>query len=97
MRPVSGRWDGRVMNEHGRPVPKFRPPWSRGWFIIRRADGPAGVVLEARIPGYATAITEHEDQAAAEAAARQAWQDYAAAVAAVTGQDGQEAEPWAER
>jgi hypothetical protein len=91
----ASRWDRRV-TKGGTPVPQYRPPWSRGWFTVRRAAGPEGVVLETRIPGYlAGKITEHDDQDAAEAAARQTWLRYAADVAAITGQDEQEiAAPW---
>lgn len=85
------KWDGRVVNEAGDAVPQFRPPWSRGWFVIRRAA--EGVELEARIPGCGSAVTGHADQAAAEAAAHAAWLGYAAHVAAVTGRE-QERAPW---
>jgi hypothetical protein len=90
------RWDGRVTNNDGKPVPQYRPSWSRGWFVIRRADGPAGVVLETRIPGYLAGTTRHDDQDAAEAAARGIWRAYASAVAVATGKTGneQETEPW---
>jgi hypothetical protein len=90
------RWDGRVLNSDGKPAPRYRPWWSRGWFVISRADGPAGVVLKTRIPGYLTGVTEHGDQAAAEAAARDIWRGYAADVNAITGKTGneQETEPW---
>jgi hypothetical protein len=90
------RWDGRVLNGDGKPAPRYQLPWSRGWFVIRRADGPDGVVLETRIPGYLTGTAQHGDQAAAEAAARGIWRAYAADVTVATGRtdNGQENGPW---
>jgi len=90
------RWDGRVLNSDGKPAPRYQLPWSRGWFVISRADGPDGVVLNTRIPGYLTGTTGHGDQAAAEAAARDIWRGYASAVAVATGRANteQETKPW---
>lgn len=87
---ATSRFDGRVRDETGRPVPQFRPPWARGWFIVRRATGPEGVELECRIPGYLAEgerITLHPDQEAAEAAARTIYDGYCAAVDALPGRE----------
>ena len=84
------RWDRRVINDAGTPVYRYWPGWSRRWFEIRRADGPAGVILVARIPGSGQAVTGHADQMAAEAAARAIYDEYTQAVtAAITTGDTQ--------
>ena len=83
--------DGRVRDEYGRPVARYGLPWSRRWFVLARAAGPDGVTLTAAIPGYTSGTTTHDDQAAAELAARGIWRAYATAL---TGQDRQETEPW---
>jgi len=87
------RWDRRVINDAGTPVYRYWPGWSRRWFEIRRADGPAGVILVARVPGSGQTVTGHADQGAAEAAARAIYDAYRQAVMAVTGRE-QESEPW---
>jgi hypothetical protein len=87
------RWDARVTDAAGKPVPAWYPPWSRRWFIIRRAAGEAGVTLETRIPGWPSGIAKHDNQAAAEMAARETWRGYAAEVTRITGRE-QESEPW---
>jgi SH3-like domain-containing protein len=74
---MSAPLDGRV-TERGVPVAVTR--LERGWFRIRRADGPAGVVLEVRVPGYLTADEPHDSQDAARAAAEGIYGDYRRAV-----------------
>jgi hypothetical protein len=69
--------DGRV-TERGEPV-AVTLLW-RGWFRVRRADSPAGVVLEVRIPGYRIDDLPCENQAAAREAAEKIYGAYRQAV-----------------
>ena len=79
--------DERVRDEYGRPVNRYGLPWSRRWFVLARAAGPDGVTLTAAIPGYTSGTTTHDDQAAAELAARRIYDAYRADVAAQAGQE----------
>ena len=58
--------DGRVTNSKGRPVESRQASVEGGgwWFRVRRADGPAGVELVTRIPGYHEdeVVTTHADE-----------------------------------
>jgi SH3-like domain-containing protein len=74
---MSAPLDRRV-TERGEPVAVTR--LERGWLRIRRADGPAGVVLEVRIPGYRSDDLPCADQAAAREAAEGIYGDYRRAV-----------------
>jgi hypothetical protein len=80
--------DSRVTDDDGRPAIACR--LYRGWFRIRRAAGPAGVVLEARIPGCPESDTSHKDQAAATMAAAGIYAAYCDAVRALTSSDRSE-------
>jgi hypothetical protein len=74
---VSPPLDGRLMSR-GERVERIE--LHRGWLAIRRADGPAGVVLEIRIPGCPHEDQPHDDQADAIAAAGQVMDEYRRAV-----------------
>jgi hypothetical protein len=74
--------DGRV-TERGKPVPATR--LHRGWFVITRADGPDGVLLEVRVPGYARETQPHPDQAAARQAASEIYDGYLRAIKSLAG------------
>jgi hypothetical protein len=72
--------DDRVM-ANGQPVSRLTVKRHKygGWFVIRRAEGPEGVVLEIRIPG------NHDDrpydgQASAVIAADEIYIEYTQAV-----------------
>lgn len=80
--------DSRVTDDAGQPAIAAR--LYRGWFRIRRAAGPAGVVLETRIPGCPESSTSHEDQAAATMAAARIYAAYCDAVRALTRSDRSE-------
>jgi hypothetical protein len=69
--------DNRLM-QRGEPADQI--VLHRGWLTVRRADGPAGVVLEIRIPGCPHENQPHEDQASAIMAASAAWSSYCQAV-----------------
>jgi hypothetical protein len=77
----TARLDGRVTNERGQPV-RTRQAASPGgwWWRIRRAPGPDGVELVARVPGYDEVITPYATEAAADAAAVAAYAGYQADV-----------------
>ena len=77
--------DNRVTDQAGQPVPELR--FVR-WFRVTRADGPAGVVLTARIPGYLDETSPHPTQDAALRAARRIYADYRDAVRALSDQPG---------
>lgn len=77
--------DNRVTGEDGRPVAERR--FIRGWFRVRRADGPSGVILHARIPGYLDETSPHPTQDAALRAARRIHAGYRDAVRALAGED----------
>lgn len=51
-----------------------------GWLVIRRADGPKGVVLQVRIPGLEHEDRPCKDQPAAILAASAVWDEYCQAV-----------------
>lgn len=71
--------DDRVTH-NGLPVTERRH--RQGWFRITRADGPAGVILTTRIPGYTEETSQHPTQAAAERAADRIYAQYRADIAA---------------
>ena len=75
--------DSRVTDEDGQPVAERR--FVR-WFRVTRADGPAGVILTARVPGYLDETSPHPTQDAALRAARRIYADYRDAVRALSGQ-----------
>jgi hypothetical protein len=60
----------------GRPAERLRLLNGWSWFTLRRADGPDGVVLEIRIPGYRNEDLPCEDQAAAREAAEKVYDGY---------------------
>lgn len=69
--------DNRVTGEDGQPAAERR--FIR-WFRIRRAEGPSGVILAVRIPGYVNETSPHPTQDAAMRAARRIYADYREAV-----------------
>jgi len=75
--------DSRVTDEEGQPV--IERIFVR-WFRVTRADGPAGVILTARIPGYLDESSPHPTQDAALRAARRIYAGYRDAVRALSGQ-----------
>ena len=75
--------DNRVTDEDGQPVAERR---FMRWFRVRRADGPAGVILVTRIPGYLDETSPHPTQDAALRAARQIYAGYRDAVRVLSGQ-----------
>jgi hypothetical protein len=79
--PLAGL-DSRVTDQAGQPVPELR--FIR-WFRVTRADGPAGVILTARIPGYLDETSPHPTQDAALRAAKHIYADYREAVDALSG------------
>lgn len=69
--------DNRVTDDDGQPAVEY--PFMR-WLRIRRTDGPAGVILAVRIPGYLTEDQPYATQNAAKRAARQIYARYRADV-----------------
>jgi len=78
--------DNRVTDDDGQPAAERR--FVR-WFRVTRADGPAGVVLTARIPSYLDETSPHPTQDAALRAARRIYADYREAVRALSDQSEQ--------
>lgn len=74
--------DSRVTDDEGQPAVEYR--FIR-WFRVRRAEGPAGVVLAVRIPGYLHEDSPHPTQDAAKRAARRIYADYREAVRLLAG------------
>jgi len=80
--------DSRVTDDDGQPVTERR--FVR-WFRVTRADGPAGVILTARIPSYLDETSPHPTQDAALRAARRIYAGYREDVRALSGgHDNQE-------
>ena len=80
--------DNRVTDEEGQPVRERRI--IRGWFRIRRADGPSGVILHVRIPGYMDETRPYPAQGAAIRALRVIYAGYRDAVRALSDRSEQE-------
>lgn len=78
--------DSRVTDETG--APSIAARLYRGWFRIRRAAGPDGVILEARIPGCLADNTRHDDQESAARAASKTYAEYRDAVRALSARPG---------
>jgi hypothetical protein len=76
--------DNRVTSEDGQPVASRKV---MRWFTITRADGPAGVLLTARIPGYLDEASAHPAQAAAMRAAHRIYAGYREDVRALSYSD----------
>ena len=89
--PVTQRagLDNRVTDEDGQPAAERR--FVR-WFRVRRAEGPSGVVLAVRIPGYLATTIPHPTQDAALRAARRIYADYREAVEILRASDRSEQE-----
>jgi hypothetical protein len=60
--------DRRILRE-GRPAGSLRLMGLGRWLVLERADGPEGVVLKVRIPGWLTEDQPYPDQEAAREAA----------------------------
>jgi hypothetical protein len=77
--------DDRVQ-ANSKPVSRLTVKRHRygGWFVIRRAPGPEGVVLEVRIPGCRE-DRPFADQASAVVAADTIYDEYATAVKQLAG------------
>lgn len=80
--------DDRVM-ANGQPVSRLTVKRHRygGWFVIRRAEGPEGVVLEVRIPPHQREpqFRPFADQADALVGADEIYDEYTAAVKRLAG------------
>lgn len=76
--------DHRVTDEAGQPVTERTAIRNWKWFLIRRDEGPAGVILHVSIPWYMTAVQAYRDQAAAERAAKAIYARYRDAVRALS-------------
>lgn len=74
--------DRRVI-QRGQPVEEL--VLERGWFRIRRADGPHGVVLEIRIPGCWHEDRPYDDLAGAIAAKHEFYDGYRQAIRDLAG------------
>ena len=79
--------DNRVTDEAGQPAAERR--FVR-WFRVRRAGGPAGVILVTRIPGYLDETSPHPTQDAALRAARRIYAQYREAVEILRASDQSE-------
>jgi hypothetical protein len=79
---VSAPLDRRVQ-QYGQPAEQVM--LMRGWFRIRRADGPSGVVLEVRIPGLPPEDRPCDHLNAARKAAGEIYDDYCRAAGDLAG------------